>query len=191
MKYLFLVGLFLAGSTACFAQDKIPPTDKSPLDISYYPSNYPQLKVQEKVTGQPIARLIYSRPGLNGRVVFGDLIEYGKVWRLGANEATELECFQDLLVNKQRLKKGRYTLYAVPDPTEWTIIISKENDTWGAFRYDAKKEILRTKLPVEKLTDAVETFSMYFDSTAKGFGLVIIWENAKVTLPLEVAATKK
>ena len=64
------------------------------MDMSYYPNGYPVLKIQDKATEPLVARVIYSRPQKNGRTIFGELLEYGKVWRLGANEATEIEFFQ-------------------------------------------------------------------------------------------------
>jgi len=80
------------------------------MDMSYYPNGYPVLKIQDKITEPLIARVIYSRPQKNGRVIFGELLEYGKVWRLGANEATEIEFFKDVKNNNKKKKKGRYTM---------------------------------------------------------------------------------
>lgn len=106
--------------------------------MSYYPAGYPVLKIQDKATEPLVARVIYSRPQKNGRVIFGQLVEYGKVWRLGANEATEIEFFQTVHINNKKVKKGRYTLYCIPLPEKWTLIINKETDTWGSFKYDER-----------------------------------------------------
>src|SRR6476620_3840718 len=76
----------------------LPPLDKSPMDMSYYPVNYPILKIQDKATEPLLARVIYGRPQKNGRVIFGELVEYGKIWRLGANEATEIEFYKDVKI---------------------------------------------------------------------------------------------
>jgi hypothetical protein len=173
------------------AQDKTIILDKSTLDISYFPANFPLLKVQEKATAPLQARLIYSRPAMNGRVVFGDLIAYDKIWRLGANEATEIEFYQDVSISNSRLKKGRYTLYAIPQASKWTILINKETDTWGSFRYNINKEVFKTDLPVEKITEVVEYFTMYFEATEKGMQLLMLWENAKVVLPIETSIKSK
>ncbi len=99
--------------------------------MSYYPVGYPVLKIQDKATEPLVARVIYGRPQRNGRTIFGDLVEYGKVWRLGANEATEIEFFQDVRINGARVKKGRYTLYCIPYEEKWTMIINRDTDTWG------------------------------------------------------------
>lgn len=126
-------------SAGVMAQSKMPPIDKSPLDMCYYPSNYPVLKIQNKTTEPLAARIIYSRPQKNGRSVYGELVEYGKIWRLGANEATELELYKDVKIGAAKVKKGRYTIYAIPHPDKWTIILNKETDIWGAFQYDEKR----------------------------------------------------
>ncbi len=87
-KFLFhsFIACCLCGSG--IAQTKLPPVDKSQLDMCYYPVNYPVLKIQDKITEPLVARIIYSRPQKNGRQIFGELVTYGEVWRLGANEAT-------------------------------------------------------------------------------------------------------
>lgn len=182
-KWIFLVtGLLLLQTLE--AQLKMPPLDKSPLDIAYYPNNYPVLKIQDKITEPLVARVIYSRPQKNGRTVFGELVEYNKVWRLGANEATELELYKDVRINGKKLKKGRYTLYGICTETKWTIIINKDVDTWGAFKYDDTKDVLRVDAEVQKQTDMTESFTMMFDKTATGANLVMSWDNVRVSLPI-------
>lgn len=163
-----------------------PPLDRSPMDMAYFPSDYPVLKAQNKATQQPVARVIYSRPQTNKRIIFGDLIEYNEVWRLGANEATEIEFFRDVVIGGKKVGKGRYTLYAIPTETKWTIIINKDTDTWGAFVYDQKKDVLRTDIPVHKLASPVEIFSMSFVKSEQGANLIISWENAGASLPIEI-----
>jgi hypothetical protein len=156
------------------------------MDVSYCPNNYPLLKIQDKITDPLIARIIYSRPQKNGRVIFGELLEYGKVWRLGANEATEIEFFQNVKIGNSKIKKGRYTLCAIPDTAKWTIILNSETDTWGAFKYDSKKDVLRIDVPLEKQTDIAESFTMFFDKTSDGYSLQIFWDDVKTTLPISL-----
>ncbi|GAC1429997.1 MAG: hypothetical protein NVSMB7_06480 [Chitinophagaceae bacterium] len=156
------------------------------MDMSYYPVNYPILRIQDKATDPLIARLIYSRPQRNGRNVFGELLEYNKVWRLGANEATEIEFFKDMLVNGKVVPKGKYTMYAIPAEEKWTMIINKETDIWGAFKYDSGKDIIRTDVAVQKQAEPLEAFTMFFEKTASGFVLTAAWDTALVSLPLAV-----
>jgi hypothetical protein len=185
MKHLFLVLI-----TVCFsvfglkAQTKFPPVDKSPMDMSYYPNGYPVLKIQDKITEPLVARVVYSRPQKSGRVIFGELLEYGKVWRLGANEATEIEFFKDVKVNDKKIKKGRYTMYCIPYTDKWTIIINKETDTWGSFKYDTKKDLVQVDVPVQKQAERTEEFVMAFEKSANGANLLIAWDDVKLSLPI-------
>jgi hypothetical protein len=165
------------------AQLKTPPVDKSPMDMCHYPANYPVLKIQNKATEPLMARVIYSRPQKNGRMVYGELVEYGKLWRLGANEATELELFKDVKIGNNKVKKGRYTMYAIPQADKWTIILNKETDVWGAFQYDEKKDILRTDIPIIKTEEPVETFSMEFEKISGGANLIVMWDDVKAAIP--------
>jgi hypothetical protein len=166
------------------AQTPLPTVDKSPMDMAYYPVGYPVLRIQDKATEPLLARVIYSRPSKNGRVVFGEMLEYGKVWRLGANEATELELYQNVKIGNAKIKKGRYTLYCIPNTTKWTLIVNKETDIWGSFKYDEKKDLVRIDLPVEKLAEPVEFFSMMFEKNGKAVNLVIAWDNVKIVMPI-------
>lgn len=182
-KLFFTLFLFILSLTG---RSQDVPLDKSPLDVIYYPSNYPVLKIQDKVNEPLFARLLYSRPQKAGRVIFGGLIEYGKVWRLGANEATELELFQSATINKTKLKKGRYTLYAIPTEKTWTIILNRETDTWGSFRYNSEKDVLRVELPVSIEETPAEYFSAAFEKNGKGILLKMKWDKAAVSLPISL-----
>jgi len=152
--------------------------------MSYYPADYPVLKISDKASEGPLVRVIYGRPQKNDRLVFGSLVEYGKVWRLGANEATEIEFYKDVTISNKKVKKGRYTLYAIPEPGSWTVIINKDTDTWGAFKYDMKNDILRTSVPVIQVKEPVETLSITFVKTDSGCDLLVAWDNTEILLPV-------
>jgi hypothetical protein len=187
MKQITLLSLLIISVLMVKAQSNdLPPVDKSPMDMCYYPNNYPVLKIQDKVTEPVVARVIYSRPQKNGRLIFGDLVEYGKVWRLGANEATEIEFFRSVKIGDKKVEKGRYTLYAIPAEDTWTIILNKDNDTWGAFKYDEQKDVLRTSVPVQKLNEGVEALAMTFEKSDSGCNLIIAWDNIKASLPISL-----
>lgn len=186
MKLIVAFFSLLVFTVAASAQTKLPELDKSPLDVSYYPDRYPLLKLQDKVNEPLMARVIYSRPTKNGRNVFGGLIEYGKVWRLGANEATEIEFFQNVKVGNAKIKKGRYTLYTIPNADKWTFIINKDTDSWGSFKYDEKKDLARVEVQVLQQETPVEAFTMVFEKAPAGFGLTAAWDNEKVTLPISL-----
>lgn len=182
--------LLLTLVSSCFlsavlsAQAKFPAMDKSPMDMSYCPNGYPVSKIQDKLTDPLVARVVYSRPQKNGRVIFGELVEYGKVWRLGANEASEIEFFKTVHVNGKKVKKGRYTLYCIPYADKWTIIINKETDTWGSFKYDEKKDLLRADVPIQKQAESLDAFVMAFDKTSTGYNLNIAWDDIRVSMPI-------
>lgn len=166
------------------SNSKFPDLDKSSMDISYYPNNYPILKIQNKITESLVARVIYSRPSKQSRKVFGELVEFGKLWRFGANEATEIEFFTDVKFGGRKIAKGRYTLYAIVNEKSWTIILNKDTDVWGAFKYDSKKDIVRLELPVEITTEVVEALTMVFEKSTTGFNLIAAWEQVRVTIPI-------
>jgi hypothetical protein len=183
MKQL-LLSLFLFASISSFAQPKATDLDKSPMDMSYWPANYPILKMSGKAKDQPVARIIYGRPLKNGRTIFGGIINYNEMWRLGANEATEIETFRSLKIGGKILAKGRYTVYCLPAENKWTIIFNKDNFCWGNFTYDSKKDLIRTDINVEKNTESVEAFTIYFDDAKNGANLIFLWDDIKTSLPI-------
>lgn len=87
----------------------------------------------------------YSTPSVKGRTIWGDLVPYGKVWRTGANEATTIETFADIMIQGQKLPAGKYALFTIPGKTEWVWIFNSVWDQWGAFKYDQNKDVLRVK----------------------------------------------
>ena len=184
MRLIIACTFLLASAFSLQAQTKYPALDKSPMDMCYYPAYYPILKIQDKITEPLVARVIYSRPQKNGRVIFGELVEYGSVWRLGANEATEIEFFKPVKIGNTKVKKGRYTMYSIPAKDKWTLIINKETDTWGSFKYDQTKDLLRIDLPVQKQTELTEALVMQFEKSATGANLQMLWEDIKVSLPI-------
>jgi len=188
MKYLgflsavFAVMLFSAGSLT--AQTKLPGLDASPMDMSYYPPNFSSnVSVQGK-PGKLIARVIYSRPQMKGRKIFGQLVPFSKVWRLGANQATELDIYAPVTIGGHQVPEGRYTLYTIPEAGHWTMILNAQTDTWGAFGYKQAKDILRTEVPVTKLDQTVDAFTMVFEKSDSGANLVMAWENTEAKLPI-------
>ena len=105
--------------------------DVSPLDISYFPVDYPVLKMSGAIEKDPVARVIYSRPHRGGRKIFGSLLKYGEAWRLGANESTEIEFFQPVTIQNKTVQKGRYIIYCIPNAEKWTIVFNSNIYTWG------------------------------------------------------------
>src|SRR5829696_2494017 len=105
--------------------------------------------------------LSYSRPGMKGRKIFGDLVPYGKVWRTGANSATRIKFSDDVTIGGQLLKAGEYAIYTVPGEKEWEFIINKGSANWGT-EYKQEDDIVRVKATPVKLDQTVESFTMQF-----------------------------
>lgn len=165
------------------AQQKPTDLDKSPLDMSYSPQNYPILKMNGKTTEQPASRVIYSRPQKSGRTIFGGIISYNQVWRLGANESTEIEFFRNVKINNKPVPKGRYSLYAICNPEKWTLILNNDKDIWG-LAYNQKKDVLRVEENVQNAGTQNEFFTMYFEDKKGGTNLNILWDSVKVVMPI-------
>jgi Protein of unknown function (DUF2911) len=185
MKTFLLFLLLIAGFKIGYTQTNLTPLDKSPMDMSYYPVDYPILKIQHKLDAPLIARVIYGRPQKNDRNIFGDLVPYDMVWRVGANEATEIEFYRDVKIDGKKVSKGRYTLYAIPSLSKWTLILNKETDTWGAFAYDTKKDVVRVTEDITRRPDVVDVFTICFEGKEKNkTSLMICWDNLEVHLPI-------
>lgn len=178
-KIFFLLGFVIAGQFA-MAQQKPVDLDKSPLDVSYFPANFPVAKMRGQVNGEPLARILYSRPQKKGRTIFGEEVKYNEVWRLGANEATEIELFKNATIGGKKILKGRYTVYCIPTESQWTIVINKDNYSWGSFSYKKEKDVARIDVPVQKNVEMVEALTMFFDANT----WIIQWENNKVAIPI-------
>lgn len=148
---------------------KFASLDKSPLDIEYYKADR---------MAPPMIKVIYSRPMLNGREL-SKLAPIGKVWRTGANEATEIKFFQDMNFGGKTVKAGTYSLFSIPGDTEWTIILNSELDVWGAFSYKEANDVLRISAPASTGA-SVEDFSITFDSDI----MYLAWGTTRVAIPV-------
>jgi hypothetical protein len=156
--------------------------DISPMDMSYFPLEYPKLKMDGRVSDPPLMRVIYSRPHKGGRKIFGGIVQYGSYWRLGANEATEIEFFRGVTIQDKKIKAGRYNIYCYPEASKWTIVLNSNLFSWG-LRADTTKETARFDIPVNKISP-VEYFSMVFQHTNDGANLVMAWDDVEAKLPI-------
>jgi hypothetical protein len=155
--------------------------DQSPLDMVYYPSNFPQIRNQQSEE-RPKARVIYSRPQLNGRKGFGNLVKYGQPWRLGANEATELELFEDGLIGNVKVNAGKYILYCIPHEQDWTIVLNSNLFSWG-LQFDPTKDVAKLNVPVQTTDQTMEAMTMEFILKNEKIFLRIEWENCRADIP--------
>jgi len=188
MLRIITIGALLLMSDLVFSQgeSRWPDVDKSILEIAYYPQtvafrNYRDGAEREAT---PKVKLVYSRPKMNGREIFGALLPYGKEWRLGANEATMVSFYQGVRIGETSLGAGTYTVFAVPNEGEWTFHFSSQTGIWGGANRDADKTVASITVPTKEV-DTREELSMTFqeidDMTTH---LVVEWENTHAAVPI-------
>ncbi|WP_370174923.1 DUF2911 domain-containing protein [Leeuwenhoekiella palythoae] len=180
MKSL-IIGSFLL-SFLIFSNDvnaqKFSELDKSPLDIAMF-------RAQDKT---PRVRVIYSRPQKKGRDVFATkdgLEKYGEVWRTGANESTEIKFYKEMMVGDTKVPAGTYTLFTIPTEDEWTVILNKDLDTWGAYGYKEERDLVRFTTPAHKTAAPIESFSISFQPTENGSDMFLGWDDMYIQVPIE------
>jgi len=158
--------------------------DRSPMDMVYFPSDYPLLKMAGKTSALPLLRVIYSRPQKQGRSIFGGLVKYDTPWRLGANEATEIEFFAAATVQGKTIKPGRYVLYCIPQETKWTLVLNSNIYSWG-LEQNRQKDLMQFEVPVEKTNLAIEYFTIACEKRSdKSAELLFLWDDIKTKLPV-------
>lgn len=127
----------------------------------------------------------YSRPALKGRTMFGDQVPYGKVWRTGANMITRLTVSDEVMLNNQKLAAGSYGIYSIPGASEWTIILNKDANAFGAFSYKQENDVMRFTVKPEQLVTPTEFFTIEFvDFTPTSANLALRWEKTQVKFPV-------
>lgn len=179
MKKLFLLCVFCI-SIGLIPQvgnsQNFPEMDDSPMDLAM---------AKPSKNSPAYARVIYSRPQKKNRQIFGDLVPFGKIWRTGANEATELTIYTPMYIGKNLLDAGSYTLYTIPNKDTWTIIINCDTNVWGAFSYKKEKDAMRFDVPSKKAAATIESLSMIFRPEKNGTTLMIGWDDRYVEIPFK------
>ena len=169
-KIILLVAVFvitLGFSNQAIAQN-FKGLDKSPMDIASFPSNY---RVSEKVI-----KIIYSRPQLKGRSL-EKLAPLGKKWRTGANEATEVIFYKDVIFGGAAVKAGTYTMYAIPGKTTWTVVLSSQLNVWGVYFHKDENDVAKVTIPVKQTEENLDVFSIAIDEDMTinmGWGTTLI-----------------
>lgn len=142
--------------------------------------------------GLSAIELSYSRPGVKGRTVFGDLVPYGKVWRTGANQATTLVFGDEVIIDGTKIPAGKYGLLTIPGADEWTFIITSQLDVTSPAAYKQDQDVLRVKAPTRQLSFSVETFTILFANlAANNCELQLIWDKTFVSLPIKADVDSK
>ncbi|MEA5428047.1 DUF2911 domain-containing protein [Arcicella lustrica] len=129
--------------------------------------------------------ITYSRPNIKGRVVFGDLAPFGKLWRTGANAATRVTFGEDVKVGGVALKAGTYVLYTIPNKEEWEVIFNKGINNWGIDGYKAEEDLAKFKVKPNALAKSVETFTIEIANVNPSSAEIeISWEKTSVSIPV-------
>lgn len=132
----------------------------------------------------------YCQPLKNGRLIFGRetdraLVPYGKVWRTGANEATIITFGQDTNVGGTPVPAGAYSLWSIPGPAQWQLVLNRETGQWGT-QYNDGKDLARIPIPIRIKKRVSENFKIYFESVATGATMVLNWDQTEAVVPLRV-----
>ncbi len=172
---LAFILLFSAGTVFAQAEEEEGlERRKSPLSIA---------KINHSDT---YIKITYSRPTKRGRKIFGDLVPYDKIWRTGANEATEITVTQPIQFAGKNVEPGTYSLFTIPNHKNWTVILNEEKGQWGAYKYNKKKDYLRVQVPSKKLDKTIEAFTMEFSKPDNNSTtLSIMWDQTQVNIPIK------
>jgi len=128
-------------------------------------------------------KVTYCQPSKKGRVIFGELLPFGTVWRTGANEATIISFGQDVSIAGKPLAKGDYSFWTIPGQNEWTAIFNKETGQWGTM-YDEKQDVLRVPIVSRKHSPMAEQFTMTFAPDSTGTNLILFWDETEAVVPI-------
>ena len=155
------------------------------------PQPSPKATVEQRV-GLTDISIEYSRPGVRGRTIFGDLVPFGKTWRTGANSNTKVTFSSDVSIDGQTLKAGSYGLYTVPNENSWEIMFYAESDNSGVPRdWDNTKVVAKTSVEVYSMPMNVETFTITFDDVSSTSAVIgLLWEKTYVGIKFEVPTDK-
>lgn len=158
--------------------------DHSPMDMVYFPPDYPLLKMADRTSVPPLMRIIYSRPQKENREIFNGLVKYDVPWRLGANESTEIEFFSTATIQNKTIKPGRYILYCIPQETKWTLVFNSNLYSWG-LQQNQLKDVMKFEVPVEKNNAIIEYFTIAIEKRSeKSAEIIFLWDDIKAGLPV-------
>ena len=144
--------------------------DKSPMDATTYPSSNRE--------PNKLIKVIYSRPQLKGRAL-SKLAKNGEIWRTGANEATNIILYKDMKIAGKPVSAGEYSLFTIPDEKEWTIILNKDINVWGAYSYKEANDVVRVTAPVSS-GESLEALSIAFSEDGT---MHLGWGTTRVAVP--------
>lgn len=172
--------LFVAAPAASQNADTVaaPEPRPSPLTLArvfigdnYVKVHYSSPRMRDPETGEP-------------RVIFGELVPFGELWRTGANEATEITFSSDVMFGGQHVPGGTYSLFTIPGVDDWTVILNSARGEEGASAYDESNDIARVQARVEHAIPLHEALTIAFEETSLGADLTLTWEKTQVRVPI-------
>lgn len=168
--------------------------DASPMDLVQFPNrsrmrNY--VEAADMEANEPQVRVVYSRPQMKGRKVFGEMLEYGSMWRVGANETTLITFYETVMVGGKEIKPGTYGLFTMVNEDNWEFIIHKNVQSWGNNNHNEEDNLVKVVASTEKTPETLEALSMAFvDKGGNELELVVGWENTMARLPIKVIKSR-
>ena len=172
MKKLFITTI---AAFALFVADAQTLTTPQPSPTQTIKQNF----------GVSSIELSYSRTGMKGRKIFGDLVPFGKVWRTGANNATTITFGDDVTIGDAKVKAGKYGLISIPEKKNWTLIITKQLDVTSPAAYKQDQDVVRLEVKTMNMDESMETFTMQFANIkTNSCELHIMWDRTAVSLPI-------
>ena len=175
MIAIFAIASLLFATNDLSAQN-FPGLDKSPTDITTFPR-----RGTDKVI-----KVVYGRPQVKGREIFGNLAPYNKIWRTGANEATEITFYKDVKIGGKAVKAGTYTVFTIPNEDgKWTFILNSMLNQWGAYQYSENNDVIRVEVNTKKSDENIEAFSITVEKSKSGATMYLGWEKTIVEIPIE------
>lgn len=176
-----VAAVFLFVAPHSQAQDVVPAPDARPSPLAL---------TQITLDDGTYVKVHYSSPRKRGRTIFGGLVPYDSVWRLGANEATEMTTTGPIRIGDEELPAGTYSVFAIPGEDAWTLIFNRNLGQWGAFSYSEDADALRVNVPAQPTSSIHEAFAINLE---EGEGdadaqLVILWDQTRLAVPIAGAA---
>jgi Protein of unknown function (DUF2911) len=144
----------------------------------------PPAKAECKFTDGKSIHIDYSSPRVRGRKIFGGLVPYGEPWRAGANEATTFVVDTDVNVDGKTVPRGSYTLFAIPSPNSWTLIVSKDTGEWGIPYPGEQDDFARVPMKVSKMASPLENFTIAFDQSGGTCSLHMEWDTTRASVDI-------
>jgi len=173
MKYLMLIALSIHALPS----------------VAQFPTLSPEAFVSQR-TGDLITSIRYERPAARGRVIFGGLVPYDKLWRTGAGNCTKITFTQTVVVGHQQVPAGTYALLTIPGKKTWTVILNRDSTLYGTDRYDTQKDVVRFTVNTEHTDRYHESLSFDIDVVPNDAAIYLAWENVQIHFTVETQVDK-